>query len=107
MEVLLLFILPIQFDMMDEGVIEIIVESGDSEGFVRVAITDRGAGIPDDRKEELFSRLENGRTLGSGMGLTLVKRIIERYEGRAWVEDRVPGTHAMGAKFVIELTKNN
>ncbi|MCK5238665.1 MAG: PAS domain S-box protein [Candidatus Thorarchaeota archaeon] len=96
-----------KFNMIDEGVIEIIVESGYSEGFVRIAIMDRGAGIPDDRKEELFSRLEKGRTLGSGMGLTLVKRITERYEGRAWVEDRVPGTHAMGAKFVIELPKKN
>ncbi|MHA1909042.1 MAG: PAS domain S-box protein [Candidatus Thorarchaeota archaeon] len=95
----------IKYNADDVGVIEILVESTGPRNFVRVAIMDRGSGIPDDRKDELFSRLEKGRTLGSGMGLTLVKRIAERYEGRAWVEDRVPGTYSMGAKFVVELPR--
>ncbi|MHA2425905.1 MAG: PAS domain S-box protein [Candidatus Thorarchaeota archaeon] len=96
-----------KYNISDQGVIDIIVDSADSDDKVRVAITDKGPGIPDERKRDLFSRLERGRTLGSGMGLTLVKRIAERYKGSAWVEDRVPGSYSMGAKFVVELPRKN
>ncbi|MFW9953313.1 MAG: PAS domain S-box protein [Candidatus Thorarchaeota archaeon] len=97
----------LKFDIGKETAIDIIVETSKSPDFVRVAIVDKGPGIPDERKDDLFSRLEKGRTLGSGMGLTLVKRIAERYNGKTWVEDRIPGTHTMGAKFVVELPKQN
>jgi len=94
-----------KYTIPDKGIIEISVDSSDEEGFVQVSIADKGPGIPDDRKGDVFSRLEKGRTLGSGMGLTLVKRIAERYQGIARVEDRVPGTHMMGAKFIVKLPK--
>ncbi|MFW9850240.1 MAG: PAS domain S-box protein, partial [Candidatus Thorarchaeota archaeon] len=87
----------------EDGIIEILVEPSKHEGFVRVAVSDKGPGISDDRKDDVFSRLEKGRTLGSGMGLTLVKRIAGRYGGNVWVEDRVPGSYTMGAKFIVEL----
>ncbi|MDF1537851.1 MAG: PAS domain S-box protein [Candidatus Thorarchaeota archaeon] len=94
-----------KYTLQDRGIIEISVDSDEEKGFVLVSIADKGPGIPDERKGDLFSRLEKGRTLGSGMGLTLVKRIANRYQGAAWVEDRVPGTYTMGAKFVVKLPK--
>lgn len=92
-----------KFDVSNEIEIAIEISRGEKEGFVEVAIIDSGPGIPPDRKEDLFSRLEKGRTLGSGMGLTLVRHIAERYGGRTWVEDKVPGVHNKGSKFVVEL----
>lgn len=92
-----------KYDTSDEIDIEIEIQKGIKAGFVSVAVMDNGPGIPPDRREDIFSRLEKGRTLGSGMGLTLVKHIAERYGGRTWVEDRVPGMHSKGSKFIVEL----
>ncbi len=92
-----------KYDTSDEVEIAIEIVRSTKEGFVEVAVVDNGPGISPSRKEDLFSRLEKGRTLGSGMGLTLVKHITERYGGRTWVEDRVPGIYARGSRFVVEL----
>jgi two-component system, OmpR family, phosphate regulon sensor histidine kinase PhoR len=71
---------------------------------VRLAVGDRGPGIPDgqqDRIFERFYRVDAGRSRaagGSGLGLAIVKSQIEAMGGRVWVEDNAPG-----ARFVIEL----
>lgn len=64
-----------------------------------------GPGIPDEVKEKLFHRLERSATKahGKGLGLYLVRTLVEGYNRDVWVEDRVPGDHTQGAKFVILL----
>jgi signal transduction histidine kinase len=37
------------------------------------------------------------------LGLYLVKSLVEGNNGRVWVEDRVPGDHMKGARFVVML----
>ncbi len=93
----------LKYSSGDEPVVVIEIEGPSANGFVNVEIIDEGPGIPPSRKETLFSRLEMGHTLGSGMGLTLVKHITERYGGKTWVEDRIPGVYTKGSKFIIEL----
>ncbi|MDN7012427.1 PAS domain S-box protein [Methanoculleus sp. FWC-SCC3] len=74
------------------------------EGFVRVTVADTGRGVPDDQKEEIFHRYEKQqRGVGEGLGLYLVQILIDRYGGRIWVEDRVPGHPEEGAAFVFLL----
>ena len=78
-----------------------------SSNTVRVELKDRGEGIPDEIKMKVFQRLFRARskkkTQGTGLGLYIVKTIIETFNGKIWVEDRVENDHLQGAKFIIEL----
>ena len=77
----------------------------DGREYYRTTVEDNGPGIPDDMKDRVFSRLQRGGTKasGAGLGLYLVRRLVEDYHGRVWAEDRVPGDHAKGAKFIVML----
>jgi signal transduction histidine kinase len=69
-------------------------------GECEIRIIDYGIGIPSELKRKIF---EPGFTLdpatGSGLGLYVVRKVVERYGGRVWVEDTKP----KGATFVIRL----
>jgi signal transduction histidine kinase len=75
------------------------------DAYFRMEFIDNGVGIEDVRKNSIFIRnIDEAQNLcGIGLGLALVKKIIERYEGKIWVEDRVNGDHTKGSKFVINL----
>lgn len=80
------------------------VNSTDST-YYKCSVEDNGPGIPDNIKEKLFHRFQRGTTKahGKGLGLYLVRTIVEGYHGHVWVEDRVPGDYTKGARFVILL----
>jgi PAS domain S-box-containing protein len=73
--------------------------------YCKVTVTDNGPGIPDVKKRALFTRYMQGTTKaeGTGLGLYLVKSLIEIFKGSVWVEDRVPGDTAKGSRFVVML----
>jgi PAS domain S-box-containing protein len=73
--------------------------------YYRVSVEDNGPGIPDNFKGVIFNRMLKGtkKAKGMGLGLYLVKSLVDSYAGRVWVEDRVPGDHTKGAKFVVML----
>ncbi len=62
-------------------------------------------GIPDDFKRRIFNRILKGTDKAKGMdfGLYIVKSLADSYGGRVWAEDRVPGDHTKGARFVVML----
>jgi len=74
---------------------------------VRVAITDRGPGIPKAEMPYLFERfyrvpgidVQAGSGVGLGLGLYISHEIMERHGGRIWVENNLDG----GATFTIAL----
>ncbi|MCD1293556.1 hypothetical protein CUJ83_00910 [Methanocella sp. CWC-04] len=70
-----------------------------------IAIEDDGRGIPDDTKDKIFNRSWRGETRakGSGLGLYLVKTLVDSYNGKISVEDRIKGDHTKGVRFIIRL----
>jgi PAS domain S-box-containing protein len=85
--------------------VAIRVKSNDCE--VEVSIEDNGHGIPDSLKPLVFERFQRGdmTVSGKGLGLFICKNLIERYGGRIWAEDLVPGDPAQGAILRFTLSK--
>jgi signal transduction histidine kinase len=73
--------------------------------YYRCMVEDNGPGIPDEMKNKLFNRFQRGTTQahGKGLGLYLVRTLVDGFHGIVWVEDRVPGDYTKGARFVIML----
>ena len=83
--------------------LEKVLENGGY--YSKVSVEDHGPGIPDDFKKVIFTRqLQGGqKAKGSGIGLFLVKTLVDDYGGRIWVEDRIPGDRSNGSRFVVML----
>ncbi|MFW9996111.1 MAG: PAS domain S-box protein [Candidatus Odinarchaeota archaeon] len=87
--------------------IEISAEKNEEKSTCLMKVTDYGKGIPEDRREDIFDRFTEFRKKGegSGLGLHIVKTLVERYQGKIWIENRITGDHSKGTSFVIELSK--
>jgi PAS domain S-box-containing protein len=90
-------------DPEKQGYIEI--SSRVNDGKVIYYITDNGLGIPKDKKNsifDIFTRLHPYHAEGEGMGLTIIKKGLERMNGKISVES-IEGS---GSTFIIELPYN-
>lgn len=83
----------------------IIKVSGKKEGAYSVyCVEDNGIGISPDHQEkifEIFYQLKPKKSTGEGLGLTIVKKIVDIHHGKVWLESQV-GT---GSKFYVSLPK--
>jgi signal transduction histidine kinase len=83
------------------GRISLDVERADDE--ITIVVRDTGIGIPDDLMQRLFGRFERGSNTstrgGSGIGLSLVRELVEAHEGKVEVE-RIEGG---GTQFRVTL----
>ena len=74
-----------------------------NEKNITAKITDDGPSIPPEVAEKIFVKFYQGdnsrKTEGNGLGLALVKRIIDLCNGRIYVENRYDG----GVCFTVEL----
>jgi two-component system sensor histidine kinase SenX3 len=75
------------------------------DGIVEIAVTDQGAGIPEEERDRVFERFyrsdpaRSRNTGGSGLGLSIVKHVVQNHGGdvRVWSQ---PGD---GSTFTIRL----
>lgn len=91
--------------------IEIMIKISEEDlkdiSYVKLEFIDNGIGIEDSRKNLIFTRAspKNNFSGEMGIGLSLVKRIINSYKGKISVEDRFKGNHAEGSNFIILIPK--
>jgi light-regulated signal transduction histidine kinase (bacteriophytochrome) len=73
---------------------EIRIEAMRKSGLWEFSVADNGIGIESDFKEQIFGifkRLHNAEKYsGTGIGLAICQRIVQRYGGKIWVESE-PG----------------
>lgn len=90
----------VQHNDKETPVVEVSCEVRDDDVAVRIA--DNGPGIPDEQKGVVFGKGEKSLgSPGSGIGLYLVRSLVNRYGGDVRVEDNDP----TGTAFVVSLPR--
>jgi len=79
--------------------VRIRTHARDSVAFV--IVEDNGPGVADEIKERIFESYFTTKAVGvgTGIGLSISRSIVDRHKGRIWVEDAAAG----GARFIVEL----
>jgi len=86
----------------DEGTAHVEVDAAPRDGTVVLRVADDGPGIPEARREEVFRRDVKGlESEGTGLGLFLVRTLVDAYGGTVRVADNEP----TGAVFTVELER--
>jgi signal transduction histidine kinase len=76
-----------------------------TNGILRLRVADQGFGIPDVEKTAIFEKFyrigneDTRRTTGTGLGLYIVKQIVQAHGGTLTVTDNKP----KGTVFVVEM----
>jgi len=92
------------------GGMEVQIDIGvvETENTVTLSVTDNGIGIPDHLKLNIFDRFNQSSKSAPGsrgLGLHIVKTLVNNYGGRVWAADRVPGKPGEGAAIKVILQK--
>jgi signal transduction histidine kinase len=85
----------------DDGKITITARELNDE--FEFSVADNGVGIPEEYQESIFSIYQSYNKAGmtSGLGLSIVKKIIDLHKGRVWIDS----THKVGTKIVFTIPK--
>ena len=89
----------------DGGTISINIE--EKEQSVLIAVADTGVGIPERFHATLFDKFSEARRTGlkgepsTGLGMSIIKTIVEWHEGRIWFESE----ENKGTTFYIEIPR--
>lgn len=78
---------------------EIRISSTLKDGLVRVSFKDSGEGIPKDDLMQIFEPFVTSRSTGTGLGLTIVKEIIEKHKGNI----KIASAEGKGTEVTVSL----
>jgi len=81
-----------------EAVVAVTVEPADRPGWLAIDVADEGPGIPPEERATLVGDAETPLRHGSGLGVWLVRFVVEQFGGHVAVRERDP------AGSVVELT---
>ena len=83
---------------------QVVVSCGVIFGFYEFQIKDNGIGIPKESEHrvfEIFQKLNNNKD-SNGVGMSIVKKIVETYGGKIWFESEV----GKGTTFKFNLPRS-
>ena len=69
----------------------LVISTSTSDGFVEVSVRDRGPGLPGSDPEKIFTHFFSTKPNGMGMGLTIVRSIVEAHGGELAAENLQDG----------------
>ena len=75
------------------------IRTADEERFIRIEISDTGAGIPDDKIDHIFEPFFTTRAEGTGLGLSIAYKNIQDHRGRIEVNSKI----GEGSVFIVHL----
>ncbi len=78
---------------------ELVIDTGDEDGFTWVRFRDNGCGIPPENREKIFEPLFTTKNKGIGLGLAISRRLVEQNGGQIEVESEV----GQGTTFTVKL----
>jgi signal transduction histidine kinase len=80
---------------------EIVLEGEERKGFIQFTVRDSGPGIAAERLPKIFDRFSSFSDGGSGLGLALVRRLVESLGGQISVESRLG--HGTTFRFTLPM----
>lgn len=84
---------------------QVCLKAHQVNGVVELIVQDNGVGIPDHLRDKIFERFYRGQQSGiehisgTGLGLSLVKAVVENHHGRVWVDS----AQGQGSTFYVHL----
>jgi signal transduction histidine kinase len=86
-----------------EGIV--VIDYSENEEAYIFSVQDNGPGIPEKYQSKIFQLFESysSNNKSTGIGLTIVKKIVEKYNGKIWIESE----SGIGTTFFIQLPKEH
>ena len=84
---------------------KLIIETGKKRGLAWISVTDNGPGIPEETRQKIFqpnfTTKKGGLSFGLGLGLAIVQRLVDSYNGKIEVNSKKGRTN-----FTIRIPVN-
>ncbi|MEQ9406313.1 MAG: ATP-binding protein [Fuerstiella sp.] len=106
-QILLNLIVNARQAMKEGGRLKLAIRDNAAEGWAEISVGDTGCGIPNDQLQKIFDPFFTTKQAdargqgGTGIGLSLCRRIIESHKGRIRVESEV----GKGTRFTLKLPR--
>ena len=94
--------------LKNDGISAVTITASAPEGHPRITVSDRGPGIPSDKREEIFLPFYTSKAGGSGIGLALSRQIMNLHKGTLTCSSNhlrasEVGNESGGAVFVLQF----
>lgn len=86
-------------ELKNERIPAVMITASAPEGKPRITVSDRGPGIPADKREEIFLPFYTSKSTGSGIGLALSRQIMNLHKGSLTCSSNEHG----GAMFILQF----